>query len=192
MLNKIWPIIIISSFIFSIVFGNIEKLNNAIFESTEKTIKLTMALLGSICLWSGIMKIASNTSIVEKLLKVLNPIINILFPELKNNKKIKKEVSLNMISNIMGLGNASTPMGIKAIRSMQEINENKGQLSKSMKMFILINTASIQIIPTTVFAVRKSLNSNDVTSVILPIWISTILAAFAGVFIMKLINKKEE
>ena len=107
------------------------------------------------------MKIAEKTSVITKLTKILNPIIKILFPELKNEKEIRKEIAMNMIANILGLGNAATPLGIKAMKSMQKINLNKETLSNSMVMLIVLNTASIQIIPTTVIAIRASLNSKN-------------------------------
>ena len=156
MLNKIWPIFIIASFIYAVIFGNIDKLNSSIFSSTQETVTLCLTLLGTMSLWSGIMKIAEKTSVITKLTKILNPIIKILFPELKNEKEIRKEIAMNMIANILGLGNAATPLGIKAMKSMQKINLNKETLSNSMVMLIVLNTASIQIIPTTVIAIRAS------------------------------------
>ena len=102
---------------------------------------------------------------------------------------------MNMIANILGLGNAATPLGIKAMKSMQKINLNKETLSNSMVMLIVLNTASIQIIPTTVIAIRASLNSKNPTSIIFPVWIATICAAVAGVVVTKILilyeNKKE-
>ena len=190
MLNKLWPFFIISSIICAIIFGNIESLNQSIFESTENTITVTLTLIGSMCLWSGIMKIACNLSLIEKLIKLLNPIINVLFPDLKNNKKIKKEISMNMIANILGLGNAATPLGLKAMKSMQNENISKEKLSDSMMMFILINTASIQLIPTTVIAIRKSLESDNCTGILIPVWCATICAAISGIIVVKLLIKK--
>ena len=116
MLNKIWPIFIIASFIYAVIFGNIDKLNSSIFSSTQETVTLCLTLLGTMSLWSGIMKIAEKTSVITKLTKILNPIIKILFPELKNEKEIRKEIAMNMIANILGLGNAATPLGIKAMK----------------------------------------------------------------------------
>ena len=191
MLNKIWPIFIIISIIYAIFSSNLENLNNSIFESTENTISVTMTLLGSMCLWSGLMKIASNLSLIEKFSKLLNPIINFLFPDLKKFPKIKKEISMNMIANILGLGNAATPLGLKAMESMQKENEKKDILSNSMMMFVLINTASIQLIPTTVLAIRKSLGSEDSTGIIVPVWFATICAAIAGIIIVKLLIKRK-
>lgn len=176
-MNIVWPVFIIISFSFAILSGNLEKLNSSVFESTENAINLTINLLGTMCLWSGIMEIAINTKIIDALSKTLKPIIKLLFPELRNNKKIQKEISMNMIANILGLGNAATPLGLKAMESMNKENKNKDKLTNSMMMFIVINTASIQIIPTTVIAIRNSLGSENPTSIIIPVWIATVCAA---------------
>jgi spore maturation protein A len=196
MLNIVWPIFIIISFSYAIFFGNLNNLNSEIFASTESAIKLSINLLGTICLWNGIMQIASKTSIIDKLTKFLKPVINFLFPELRKNSKIQKEISMNMVANILGLGNAATPLGLKAMKSMQEENKQKDRLTDSMAMFIVINTASIQIIPTTVIAIRNSLGSENPTSIIFPVWIATICAAVAGIIAVKILinitNNKEK
>lgn len=189
MLNIVWPIFIIISFSYAIFSGNLENLNSSIFKSTEDAINLTLSLLGTICLWNGVMQVASKTSVIDKLMKLLNPVIKILFPEIKNNEKIKKEISMNMVANILGLGNAATPLGLKAMKSMQKENNKKDVLSDSMMMFIVINTASIQIIPTTVIAIRNSLGSSNPTSVVFQTWIATICAAVAAILATKVIIK---
>ena len=189
MLNIVWPIFIIISFSYAILSGNLENLNSAIFDSTTDSINLTISLLGTMCLWSGIMQIASKTSLINKLTKLLQPIIHFLFPELKKNETVKKEISMNMIANILGLGNAATPLGLKAMKSMQKENPKKDTLSNSMAMFIALNTASIQIIPTTVIAIRNSLGSENPTAIVFPVWIATICAATAGITATKLFIK---
>ena len=188
MLNIVWPIFIIISFSFAIFSGNLEKLNSSIFESTSDAINLSISLLGTICLWSGIMKIASNTSVIEKLTKILKPVIKLLFPQLKNNNEIQKEVSMNIIANILGLGNAATPLGLKAMKSMQKENKKKDTLTDSMMMFLILNTASIQIIPTTVIAIRNSMGSSNPTVIVFPVWIATIVAAIFRNYCNKSIN----
>lgn len=179
MLNKIWPIFIIVSFSYAIFSGNLEQLNSSIFESTSDAINLSINLLGTICLWSGIMQVANKTSIIDKLTNLLSPIIRLLFPEMKKNKQVQKEISMNMIANILGLGNAATPLGLKAMKSMQKENPKKDTLTNAMIIFIVLNTASIQIIPTTVIAIRNSLGSNNPTAIVFPVWIATICAAVA-------------
>ena len=188
MLNIVWPIFIIISFSFAIFSGNLENLNNSIFESTKEAVNLSISLLGTLCLWSGIMEIASKTTLTEKLTKLLKPILKFLFPNLKN-PKIHKEISMNMIANILGLGNAATPLGLKAMDSMQKENKKKDTLSDSMMMFIVVNTASIQIIPTTVIAIRNSLGSTSPTSIIFSTWVATIIAAIFGIFVAKILIK---
>lgn len=189
MLNIMWPIFIILSFSFAIIFGNLDQLNNSIFDSTKEAVSLSITLLGTMCLWSGIMSIASKTSVIKKLTRFLNPIITFLFPELKEDNEIKKAISMNMVANILGLGNAATPLGLKAMKLMQAKNKEKEVLTNSMATLIVINTASIQIIPTTVIAIRSSLGSQNPTSIIFPVWVATICAAIAGIFAIKLFIK---
>lgn len=189
MLNIVWPIFIIISFIYAIFSGNLEKLNSSIFESSETAINLSLTMLGTMCLWNGIIEIAMNTALIDKLNKILKPIINFLFPEVKDNREITSEISMNMIANILGLGNAATPLGLKAMKSMQKCNNEKDTLSNSMIMLIVINTASIQLIPTTVIAIRTSLGSENPTAIVLPVWIATILAAIAGITATKFLIK---
>lgn len=193
MLNTIWPIFILISFSYAIFSGNLEQLNNSIFASTNDAIKLSIELLGTICLWNGIMQVANKTSIIDRLTNLLRPIIKILFPEMRKNKQIQKEISMNIIANILGLGNAATPLGLKAMKSMQEENAEKTTLSNSMLVFIVLNTASIQIIPTTVIAIRNSLGSTNPTKIVFPVWIATICAAVTGIssalFMIKMSEK---
>lgn len=189
MLNKLWPIFLIISIIYAICSGNIENLSNSIFASADSAVQLTITLFGTLCFWNGIMQIAMKSSLVDTISKMLSPLIKILFPDIKKGDKIHKEISMNMIANMLGLGNAATPLGLKAMKSMQEVNPEKEKLSNSMAMFIIINTASIQIIPTTVIAIRNSLNSSNPSSIIVPVWIVTIVAAITAVVVGKIFIK---
>lgn len=190
MLNILWPIFLIISFIYAIFNGRVAQVNNSIFESTKSAVELCLSLIGTVCLWNGIMQIASNTRIVAHIQKILNPIMKKIFPEIRKEDKAYKEITMNIIANIMGLGNAATPLGIKAMKSMQKNNKEKNKLSNSMAMFIVINTASIQLIPTTVIAIRASLHSNNPTAMIIPVWIATLCAGTAAIVSAKLLMKK--
>ena len=194
MLNSIWPLFIICSIIYGIMSGNLEQLNNSVFNGAQDAVTTTLTLLGSMCLWNGLMNIAEKTKFVDVISKIISPLVRILFPEIKENKKITHEVSMNMVANILGLGNAATPLGLKAINSMQKENKNKKELSNSMLTLIVINTASIQLIPTTVIAIRSSLGSSNPTNIIVPVWIATIIAAIVGIIssriVIKLTDKK--
>lgn len=186
MLNIIWPAFILISFIYGILMGNVDLINESIFTSASNAVELSITFFGTICLWNGIMKIAQETTFVTKLTKLLKPIVNFLFPESKNNEKAKEEISMNMIANILGLGNAATPLGLKAMKTLQKDNPKKDTISNSMAMFIVINTASMQLIPTTVIAIRASLGSSNPTQIILPVWGATIASAVSAIVATKI------
>ena len=188
MLNILWPIFIIISIIYAIFSGNLENLNKSIFESTESAVNLTLTLLGMTCLWSGIMEVASKTDIIKYLSKVLQTIVKKIFYNIKIQSKSYDNVIMNIVANILGLGNAATPLGLKAMNELQKENDNKEKLSDNM-MLIVLNTASLQIIPTTVIAIRSSLGSENPTKIIFPVWISTFCAVIVGVIFCKILIK---
>ena len=190
MLNKIWPFFIIISFIFALLTNNIENLNNAIFSSCKDAVELSITLLGTMCLWSGLMNIVKETSLINKLSNFLYPLIHFLFPKLNKDDKEYKEISINIIANMLGIGNAATPSGLQAMATMQEKNPNKEVLTDDMAMFIVLNTASIQLIRTTVITIRMALNSASPTKIIFPIWIVTIIADIAGITASKVLRKR--
>lgn len=190
MLNRIWPFFIVISFIFAIITGNIENFNSSIFSSCTQAVELTIKLFGTMCLWNGLMKIVQESSLINKLSNMISPLMTFLFPEMKRNDKEYKEITVNIIANLLGIGNAATPLGIKAMQTMQEKNDEKDKITDSMGMFIVLNTASLQLIPTTVIAVRASLGSGNAAQIILPVWIATIVADFAGIIACKILMKK--
>ena len=189
MLNILWPFFIIISIIYAIFSGNLESLNSSIFNSTESAVSLTLTLIGMTCLWSGIMEIASQTNIIKYISKILKPVVKKLFPDINSESKSFDNIIMNIIANILGLGNAATPLGLKAMKELQKENDDKETLSDNMMMLIVLNTASLQIIPTTVISIRSSLGSNNPTQIIFPVWLSTICAAAVGIVCCKFIIK---
>ena len=185
MLNKIWGIFIIVAIGYGFISGNIEYVNNSLFESIQSTTNFIISLIGNMCFWTGIMKIVSNTSILDKAKKIIEPIIKLIFPEIKKNSECYDNISMNIVSNIIGLGNAATPCGLKAMEEMQKENINKEKLSDSMIKFMLINTASIQLIPTTIIAIRTSLVSEKPISIIFGIWFASIITFISIILISK-------
>ena len=190
MLNKIWPFFIIISFIYAVLSGNIEDFNNSIFTSCGDAVELIITLFGTMCLWNGLMKIVQETSLMQKLSTLISPIMKFLFPELRKEDKEYKEITINIIANVLGIGNAATPLGLKAMKTMQEKNPNKDTITDNMAMFIVLNTASLQLIPTTVIAVRMLLGSTAPTKIIVPIWIVTIISNMVGIVTAKILSKK--
>ena len=191
MLNKIWYIFIIVSIIVALFMGKMEELNTAIFQSIDSTVQVCIGLLGTICFWSGMMNIAQNTSFLSKIKKLIHPLVTFLFPDVKD-EETKNDISMNMVSNIMGLGNAATPLGISAMKKMEKENEDPDKLSNAMVMFIVINTASIQLIPTTVIAIRSSLGSHNPTGIIIPVWFASICSFATVVFLTKFLSRRKK
>lgn len=190
MLNIIWPVFIIISFVYALATGKVNEVNNGIFESTKSAVELSITFLGTICLWNGIMEIVKKTTLMNKLTKLLYPAMKFLFPDLKDNEQARAEISMNIIANVLGLGNAATPLGLKAMKTMQKDNKKKDTLSNAMAMFIVLNTASLQLIPTNVIAIRTSLGSQNATQIIFPVWGATVVAAIVGIIATKIIIKK--
>ena len=188
-MDYLWPIIIIVSYIFALINGNMEKVNEAIFNSLTDVIQLSITLLGNMCLWCGILNIIKSTSMIDRLKKVLKPILNTLFPDEKNNKKVMDNISINIISNMLGIGNAATPAGLQAMEEMKKNNNDQKNITNSMAMLIILNTASIQIIPTTVIALMISFGENNPTKIVAPIWISTLAGTITAIIITKAVSK---
>ncbi len=190
MLNKVWPAFILIAFVFALFTGNINNFNNSIFSSCTQAVELTIKLFGTMCLWNGLMKIVQETALMDRLSRLIRPLMKVLFPKMKKEDKEYNEITINVIANLFGIGNAATPLGLKAMQTMQEKNPKKDTITDSMAMFIVLNTASLQLIPATVIAVRASLGSANPGSIILPVWIATISAVTAGIISSKILMKK--
>lgn len=178
-MNKIWAGMIIIAIVLSIIKGDLQGLITTLMSSTQSALETVLDMLGMICMWSGFMKIAEKSGIVKVLSEKVTPLVHFLFPELPKDNEATGHIAMNMTANILGLGNVATPMGLKAMEKLELYNTKKEKLSDSMMMFIILNTASIQLIPTSVIALRATYNSNNPADVVLPI----ILASFASVII---------
>ena len=172
MLNKIWPSMIILSILFGILNGRMMEVNDAIYVSFKDAVEMCINFLGVMCFWSGMVKILKHTKILDKFKKILKPVVNKFFCD--ETEKAKEMITLNIVSNIIGIGNAATPMGIKAMEEMDK-NNNSKKLSSGMNLFLLLNTLSIQVIPTTIISIRAAQGSQNSGKIILPVWIVSIL-----------------
>ncbi len=173
MLNKLWPWMIIVSIVFGLLSGNFSNINNTIFPTLENTTSLIINLTAVMCFWCGIIKILTKTSIMRILEKMLRPIVGKIF---KNEESdVKDLITINMLSNMIGIGNAATPAGISAMEKMDE-KANSEKMTKSMNLFVLMNCLSIQILPTTIMSILSSHGVEDVGKIIIPIWIISCIA----------------
>ena len=189
MINKIWCFFVIISVIFSLLNGNIEAVNQSIFSSINDTTQMVINLFGSMCFWCGIIKIISETSLQEKLKKIISPLNKKIFKNLDKNSKAYDHITVNMVTNMLGIGNAATPAGLKAVEELEKENPEKNRLTDEMILFIAINTASLQIIPTNVIAIRNSLNSENPSGIIIAVWFSSIMTFISIIFLTKIYLK---
>jgi len=187
MINYIWFFLIFFGIIFGILSGNGEAVSKTILDSGTYSVKLIIELCGILCIWSGIIKIAEESGLNSFLSGLLRPAIKRLFKNI--NKKALEYISLNLTANMLGLGNAATPLGIKAMEEMESINKNKDELSDDMVLFLVLNAAAIQLIPTTVISIRAALGSKFPAAVIIPILIVSSITAVLGVLITKILEK---
>ncbi len=190
-MEKVWAFMIISSLIVSIFNGNVEQTIKEMFEATKTATNLFISILGILSMWSGFMKIAERSGLIKNISKVLKPLIKLLFPDEIKDEELSGQIALNMSANMLGIGNVATPIGLKVMEKMQEKNKNKSKLSNSMLMFVVLNMASIQLIPTTVIALRANYNSENPTSIIIPTAISSVVSVAVGIIIVKILAGKE-
>ena len=185
MLNKLWPGFIIISFIYAVFKFNMNELNNAIFESCKQTVEMILSFIGVMCMWNGIMEIIKETTLINKITKCLSPLMKFLFPDINKENKAYKEMSMNIVANLLGLGNAATPFGLKAMKELQRLN-NTTTASRSMITFLVINTSSVTIIPTTVISIRILNNSINPTSIVPLTIITTFISTFLSLVLDRL------
>lgn len=183
MVNYIWVFMTLIGIIFGIVNGTMEEINKAIFMGAKEAVTLCIGLISILVFWLGMMRIAQESGLLDGLSRLFRPIVKRLFPEVPPDHPAMGYILSNMIANMFGLGNAATPLGIKAMEQLQEINGGKNEASRSMITFLAINTASITLIPTTVISIRMTYNSASPTEIVVPTFIATIISAIGAIII---------
>ncbi|WP_010284334.1 nucleoside recognition domain-containing protein [Bacillus timonensis] len=183
MVNIIWVAMTVIGIIFAVVNGTISEVNEAIFKGASEAVTICIGLISVLVFWLGLMRIAQEAGLLEKLSKLFRPIVSRLFPEVPVNHPAMGYMLSNMIANMFGLGNAATPMGIKAMEQLKELNDGKTSASRSMITFLAINTASVTLIPTTVIAIRMTYKSANPTEIVGPTLIVTVTSAIGAVLI---------
>lgn len=180
MLNYVWSGLVIISIICSVFLGNTEDLSKALVDSGASSIELIITIAGIICLWTGIMKIAVESGLTSVFAKVFSPLLRPLFPNLDKDSDAFKSISMNISANLLGLGNAATPFGLKAMEQLHTLNNKADTASNEMVIFVVMNTASLQLLPTTLASLRQSYGSSAPFEIIVPVWISSACALAAA------------
>lgn len=185
MINYLWGIFIIIGVIFCLLKGN-NNVANSLLTSGSKGIEMILSLVPLMCLWLGTMKIAATSGLLEIISKKLSKVVRIIFPEIPEGDPSIGYISSNIVMNMLGLGNAATPFGLKAMSELKRLNNNSDVASRSMITFLVLNTASVTIIPTTVISLRILNGSTSPTEIVLVTIITTFLSTFLALLLDRL------
>lgn len=189
MMNYIWGALILISIICGFLCNKSANVSGAILTGAEDAITLLIKLTAVMCLWSGLMKIAEKGGIIRIISKLFSPIMSVLFPKYKNDEKVKGAICSNITANMLGLGNAATPFGVQAMKEMKRLN-NTSTADNGMVMFVVINTASIQLIPATIGMLRQTYGAANPFDILPCMLISSGAALLSGVLLAKILEKK--
>lgn len=187
-MSWIWTGILLLSVLFSVINGTGQALSAAVLSGAQSGVTLAFSMAGSICLWSGVAKVMERAGMTAALAKLLSPITYRVFPGCKTNPALARDLSGNICANFLGLGNAATPLGIQAVKAMAD-PRRPGLATNEICRLIVLNTASIQLIPATVAAVRASLGCATPFDILPAVWITSICSASAGLFAAFLMGK---
>ena len=191
-MNYIWVFMIIFSYIFSFFSGTTEAVTEGVFQGASKATETVISLCGMMCLWTGLLEIAKESGITTKIERLLSPLTKFLFPHLPDGSKAKTAIVMNMTANILGLSNAATPLGLSAMEELSKINLIKDTASDDMCMFVVINTASITLIPTTLLTLRSAAGSYAPFEIMVPVWICSFFSVFCGISAAKILSRRRQ
>lgn len=190
MINKIWAFFIASGILYALFTGNIETINKEILDSSKTALDMIVKIFPVMALWLGIMRIAETSGLLSKMSNKLAPILGKLFPEIPKKHESLSLIASNIIANMFGLGSAATPFGLKAMASLQEINEKKDTASRSMITFLVLNTSGVTIIPTTIISLRMLYGSINPTEIVFPCILATICSTVAGLIMDRFLARR--
>lgn len=190
MINILWVLFIVIGITYGLVTGQSDKINAEILNSAKTSLDMVLNMLPLVSLWVGIMKIASSSGLLEKLSNFLSPLLSFLFPDIPKNHESLGLISSNMIANLFGLGNAATPFGIKAMKSLQTLNDKKDTATRSMITFLIINTSGLSLIPTTVISLRLMHGSNNPLEIVSAVIVASLASLIFGLILDKIFGRR--
>lgn len=200
MLNHIWAAMLIIGFLYGMLMGNLPVMTNSMLDAAKDAVNLSISLLGVVAFWCGIMEIAQNIGLVDNLSRKMWPVIHFLFPDIPEEHESLKAISLNFIANILGLGWAATPAGLRAMEMLSELNKEKCKkygaspsvASNEMCTFLILNISSLQLIPVNIIAYRSQYGSVNPTAIVGPGILATAVSTAVAVIFCKVMDKKKQ
>lgn len=190
MVNVIWGLLLVIGIVYSLLTGKVNELNSEILTSAKMGLDLIFEILPIIVIWMGLMRIAEDGGIIKKISTLLSRPLNIIFPSIPKGNPALGLIASNVAVNMMGLGSAATPFGLKAMKELQKINPKKEIASEAMVTFLILNTGGVTIIPTTVIAMRTMYGSANPTEIIIPSIIATACATIGGLIVDYFIRRR--
>ncbi|MEJ2198581.1 MAG: nucleoside recognition domain-containing protein [Desulfuromonadales bacterium] len=188
-MNVLWLIMICISIVFAIFTGNLEAFTKSIFDGAKAAVEISLFLLGIVSVWLGITRILEDSGLIYRIAHLFRPIISRLFKDIPGDHPSITAITLNVLANLFGLGNAATPLGIKAMQELDSINPDKGTITPEMMTFIVINTASIQLIPFSVIGILAGFGHENPAAVVLPVLIATAISTMTALLVLALFRK---
>lgn len=189
MMNKIWGAFIVIGIVFSLVTGNIDSLNNEIINYPSEILNIFLSMLPLMVIWSGIMNIAKDAGLLDKIADFMSPLFRIIFPDIPKGHESLGYIASNLTINMLGIHNASTPFGLKAMASLNELNKDKKTATRSMITFLVLNTSGVTIIATDIIAIRKMYGSVNPTMILSTTIAATIITTIIGLLLDRLFYK---
>lgn len=189
MINIIWFFILAIGLIVALLTGQGATISQVIIKSSDSPVQLIISMIGIMCLWCGVMKIANESGLTDKLAKLLRPLLRLLFKRAGKDEKALGAIVMNLTANMMGLSNAATPFGIKAMEEMQMLNPDKDRASDDMCLFLVLNAACLQLVPSTIISVRAASGSQNPAIILIPAIIATSVSAVVGVVVCKILQR---
>lgn len=203
MLNYIWAFMILAGIFYAAVTGNMEAVTNAAMDSAGEAVSLCITMIGVMSLWVGLMEIAKNSGLIDKLTKGIQPFISFMFPRIPQKHEARGYIATNLVANILGLGWACTPAGLKAMEALAQLEQERGNpeyaegkggknrtASMEMCIFLILNISSLQLIPVNMIAYRSQYGSVNPTAIVGPAIVATAVSTGAAVIFCKLMNRK--
>lgn len=187
MMNKIWGVFIIVGILFSLLTGNIETINNVIINSPGEIFSIFLSMLPLMIVWSGVMNIAKDAGLLDKIANFMTPVFRIIFPDIPKGHESLGYIASNLTINMLGIHNASTPFGLKAMKSLNELNKDKKTASRSMITFLVLNTSGVTIIATDIIAIRSMYGASNPSMILSTTIIATIIGVFVGLLLDRIL-----
>ncbi|MCI9406360.1 MAG: spore maturation protein A [Oscillospiraceae bacterium] len=190
MMSWLFSGMLILSLLFGVLNGRMEQVSISAVNDCSSAVTLVIQLTGVMCLWSGLMRIAEESKLTDRLSSLFRPVMRLLFRDLPAGSKAAKAIVMNLTANLLGLGNAATPLGIAAMKELEKISPQKGAASNNMAMLVVLNTASLQLIPTTTAALRLANGSAAPMEILPAVWLSSAVSVLAGIVTAKLLASR--